>query len=733
MSMERRLIQLAVLISSIAASYLGFVSARFVVGDTADLAVAETQACSTETFDESPSNSRPNIVLIVLDDADAEMFSDPLLQAHFPNIRRIAAEGIRFENCHVTTPICAPSRASFLRGQYAHNTGVCVNDPATPMSNGFSGSYSEYKSRGLEKNDLSVWLQKLGYRTMLVGKYLHNNFDFKVPPGWDDFCCSLGNKYFQTTRYTKIENQAARFASLGAEEYRTQAEAAAAERLIQVGSSDSRPFFLYLTPMAPHEAENPSRRVEPTYRNLWPNLRPNAGPDFNEADLSDKLNLADAPPLTAAQIAKAEKLFRDRMLATKSVDDMVGRVYQALESAGVLDQTYIVFTSDHGFLIGQHRLFGKCLPYSAATHVPLFIRGPGIYPGQSAAHLIAHIDVAPTLVELAGGTPPKFVDGKSFAPLVNSPASHPARTWREPILIESWESAKCAGSPLVRPFYGLRTFDELYVEWANGISEYYSLATDPLELENQISDLSEPDRLRLAEAMYKTTHAQSEPIATVIPPEYKTAPLIGADAEISGYACDDRAVDRVDVTIQSTEGLRYWNGSTWQTERVSVPVELQRPAGMLTAWRYPLRLRRDAEHPVERILISAIATDDRGNESAESAPQSIQIDWLAPQTKVSVPLNHSSYPGEARINGHAWDNIHAVSVRMTLRDLCNRQYWDGRRWTASPSSVSLKINSKGKWHCILPTHPSRYGVWITAIDSVGNVDPTPATAVFEVK
>ncbi len=731
---QKRLIQICLLIAGLGAVYVGYLYSNV---QNAQEGLRETPATaareSLKRAHGANLPSQPNFVVIVLDDADVGMFSDDLLLAHFPNIRRVAAEGIRFDNCHVTTPICAPSRASFLRGQYAYNTGVRVNDPAAPLANGFSGSFSEYKNRGMERDDISVWLQALGYRTMLVGKYLHHNFDFQVPAGWDDFRYSLGNKYFRTGRFINSGNPSPRVAILGADRYRTRVEADDAVQLIRDASRDLQPFFLYLTPIAPHDADRPDKRVEPVYRDSWLNLRQAITPDFNETDVSDKTSFADVPLMTDAQVEGAHRMFRDRMLAVKSVDDMVGRVLSTLEATGALENTYVIFTSDHGFLTGQHRLFGKCLPYSRATNVPLFVRGPGIAKGQVARHLIAHIDVAPTLVELAGGKAPSFVDGKSFALLLKSPESHEPSTWREPILIESWESAKWLGKPWVRPFTALRSFNELYVQWADGGTEYYPLELDPWELENQVHTLDAAKQQLFADTMRQIKNVDVPPTATVVLPEYKLSAKIAMDSEMRGYADDNQSVERVDLVIQDAEGSRFWNGVRWQSESIRVPARINRPGGLLTEWRYELKLHQDPLQRVQRVAISAFATDSDGNESPTVNTQWIDVDYYCPETAIEKTINNGVFDREARIKGTAWDNVKPESVRVTLRDIPNQQYWNGSTWTPRAESIQLNVSDKGRWHYILPLHSGRYGLWINAVDAVGNIDPTPATAVFEIR
>ncbi len=192
-----------------------------------------------------PDLQQPNIVLINLDDADFDLFSAPMLEL-YPGIRRIATGGIHFTNLHVTTPFCGPSRASLFRGQYAHRTGVRVNIPESPLSLGFRGGYSEFLRQGHDRDELGVWMKQAGYRTMMIGKYHHNGFDFRKPPGWDDFFASNGGRYLQTYRFTTRDNPAGKKVRPASDIYRTDQEANDAVDLIR--QHGETPFFLYVAP-----------------------------------------------------------------------------------------------------------------------------------------------------------------------------------------------------------------------------------------------------------------------------------------------------------------------------------------------------------------------------------------------------------------------------------------------------------------------------------------------------
>jgi arylsulfatase A-like enzyme len=186
---------------------------------------------------------RPNIILINLDDADVDLFSPEILDHYLPNIKLLAVEGLNFTNCHVTTPLCGPSRTCLLRGQYAHRTGVKTNVAAGPMNNGFTGAYPVFQSRGYEQEHLGVWMQRAGYRTMMIGKYLHGRVNPDGLPGWDDLHICFGGAYYDTSRYSTRLPAGQRRRSIGKTRYRTVAEADEAVWMIeqQIQRNQERP------------------------------------------------------------------------------------------------------------------------------------------------------------------------------------------------------------------------------------------------------------------------------------------------------------------------------------------------------------------------------------------------------------------------------------------------------------------------------------------------------------
>ena len=198
------------------------------------------------------SAQKPNIILINLDDANQELFSEENLTNRFPHLNELAQRSVTFTNAHATTPLCGPSRACLLRAQYAHHCGIKVNEPNLPNAFGFTGGMRTYIERGYAENDLSTWMQDAGYHTIQIGKFLHSDNVFVVPEGWDDFYSSNGARYFETFRVTN-RNGFPQAEVTPPGEYRTNIEAADAVELInrRADSDEDKPFFMYLNSLGP--------------------------------------------------------------------------------------------------------------------------------------------------------------------------------------------------------------------------------------------------------------------------------------------------------------------------------------------------------------------------------------------------------------------------------------------------------------------------------------------------
>jgi N-acetylglucosamine-6-sulfatase len=418
----------------------------------------------------APAVAAPNVVIVETDDQRAaDLVAMPRTRA------LIGGEGVEFANSFVSLSECCPSRATLLTGQYAHNHGVrSVGAP-------FGGF------RRLDAAEtLAVWLQRAGYATGMVGKYLNGyGIDDRlvVPPGWTDFQALLGASTYRFYGY--LLNAGGTLVLPAA--YQTDEVTERSLDFIRRRAGDA-PFFLWTNYVAPHvgsprDLADP-RRVRstvpaPRHQGAFlgtPLPRP---PSFNEADVSDKpWRIRSRAPLKQWRIAALAETHRQRLASLLAVDEGVARIVETLRETGELDDTLLVFTSDNGFMAGEHRVAkGKLLPYEPSIRVPLLMRGPGIPRGERREQLVWNGDLAPTVLDAAGASAPFALDGRSLLPFARSAAAGDPRA----ILLEG--PPKRGTNGMLR-FTGVRTGRFKYVEHVFGATELYDLWRDPYELEN---------------------------------------------------------------------------------------------------------------------------------------------------------------------------------------------------------------------------------------------------------
>jgi arylsulfatase A-like enzyme len=399
-----------------------------------------------------------------------------------PNLKQYIKEpGLTFTRNYVTESLCCPSRVTILRGQYPHNTGILGN--VYPR-----GGFSKFYELGGENSTIATWLQAGGYRTMFAGKYLNQYpqpppgitlSDVYVPPGWTEWYgwIDVGYRYFN---YDIIENGLRVHYGSADQDYLTDV---LSRKAIDFLDRTDGPFFMYLAPAAPHQPATPA----PRHRTLFGNISARRTPSFNEADISDKpWPYRDVPLRTAAQINQIDELHRKRLRSMMAVDDMIKALVDKLQQKGQLSNTYIFFTSDNGFHMGEHRFApGKNTAYEEDIQVPLIVVGPGVRPGRQD-HITLNNDLAPTFADLAGVSIPAnyVVDGRSIRPLFSATA--PVQSWRTNFLTETSFNYFLGGLRTISP-----TANSLYVEYTlNGQRassfnrEFYDLAVDPYQLQN---------------------------------------------------------------------------------------------------------------------------------------------------------------------------------------------------------------------------------------------------------
>jgi N-acetylglucosamine-6-sulfatase len=414
---------------------------------------------------------RPNVVMIMTDDQTVESMRV------MPNVKTLLADqGVTFDNNFVSYSLCCPSRATYLTGQYAHNHGVWGNSAP-------NGGYYKLDST----NTLPVWLNRAGYQTMHIGKYL-NGYGTRnareVPPGWGLWYGSVDPTTYRYYNYTLNENGTTVNYGTGVANYQTDVYARKAVGLIAAQAADPRPFFLSVAFLAPHaggprDPDDPAGQATPSpaprHRNLFRTQPLPAPPSFNEADVSDKpAAIRNRPLLTTARINKIRENYQQRLESLLAVDEAVAQIVNQLAAIGKLDQTYIIFTSDNGFMHGEHRVpQGKVVLYEPSIRVPLIIRGPNLPAGVHRSQFVENIDLAPTIVDATDVQPARVMDGKSLLPFAKDPILHSGRD----LLLET-------------PTYAaIRTPNWLYAEHVTGEKELYNLARDRDELNSVHNDL----------------------------------------------------------------------------------------------------------------------------------------------------------------------------------------------------------------------------------------------------
>ena len=404
----------------------------------------------------TPPQQRPNILLIITDDQRPES-----LAAMPQTLARIAAEGVQFRNAFATTAICAPSRASLLTGQYAHRHGLVDNGGAATFDHAAT---------------LGPHLAARGYRTGFFGKYLNDNLALgeRSLPGWDawhTFLEAAGGTYFGFRL-----NQNGHFTTFPANAYSTDVLADLLEGFVR--DSAGRPFFAVFAPFAPHAPAAPAARHSGQF-DVLPPWRP---PNWQEADVSTKPSYVrwHQTVVTPAEVSERDALRQRGFETLLAVDEAIDRITALLDELDIAGETVIVFTSDHGLHWGEHWLGTKFTAYEEAIRVPLLMRIPGVQPAVRD-EMVAHIDLAPTLLELAGSSPTEAQDGTSLVPLLTG---SPSAARRE-LLIEN------SSGYVIRANRALRTPHWKYIETREDVGfarELYDLDRDPFELTNLAAD-----------------------------------------------------------------------------------------------------------------------------------------------------------------------------------------------------------------------------------------------------
>ncbi len=426
------------------------------------------------------SPAHPNIILVNLDDASCGQLLG------FRSLRRysrhLGMKQVDFSNAYVTTPSCCASRASLLTGRYAHNTGILYTQERPPGAR--NGGATAFKALGLDRSTIATWLRRVGYRTHLIGKYLNSYNEVEppgdIPPGWDNWHAvyrfGLGGYY----SIQLAEN--GRIVTYGnsAQDYSTDLYTALALGAI-ASTPSQQPLFLYYAPSAPHAPATPA----PRHGGLFSDLVAPRSPGFGEADVNDKPLWIRNLPWDRDRELYCDTVFRSGARSLASVDEGLVAMLFVMNALGRLNNTVLIITNDNGFSFGEHRHLAKGCAYEAAVHIPLLVmsRNPELIPESlTRDEIVANIDIAPTVVDLAGITNTTTpIDGESLLPLFRADGS----ISRRDLLIEHWSGPDDEGNSFDIPTWaGVVDPEWKYVELSTGEFELYDRLSDGFELDN---------------------------------------------------------------------------------------------------------------------------------------------------------------------------------------------------------------------------------------------------------
>jgi N-acetylglucosamine-6-sulfatase len=423
----------------------------------------------------SPTASRPNILFVMTDDQPKDtMIAMPEVSA------RVRDMGMSLQNAYVSESLCCPSRASILRGQYPHNTGVERDGPP-------NGGVQTFRGNGKESSTIATLLEQSGYATGLVGKYMNGYDASYTPPGWS---------YWYAKADASTPGDPARendtvidYAGKPGNWGDRLDEKAMGFLDHSTDQASDGPFALFFWSAQPHLQAGD---YADHYAHMYTRAALPSKPSFDEADVSDKPQwVQDLPRISSGDRDQLTQWRRNQLRSVRQVDDTVGKMLDLLNQRGELDNTYIVFTTDNGTHMGEHRWFGyhgaKNTAYEEAANVPMYVRGPGVVGGSTSGKLVLNNDLAPTFARIAGLAPPSYVDGRSLLPVWGRNGA----AWRTAILNER----PIQEANPIPAYRAAITRRYTYVEYDTSEKELYNRKNDPYELVNAYAPAAPPTGL----------------------------------------------------------------------------------------------------------------------------------------------------------------------------------------------------------------------------------------------
>ncbi|KAL2065831.1 hypothetical protein VTL71DRAFT_3501 [Oculimacula yallundae] len=452
----------------------------------------------------SSNKSKPNIVFILTDDQDVHLSSldyMPFVKKH------ILDRGTYFNKHYCTTAVCCPSRITLWTGKSAHNTNITdVNPPY--------GGYPKFVTQGFNEAYLPVWLQQSGYNTYYTGKLFNvhtvDNYDKPYAAGFtgsdfllDPYTYNYMNSTFQYTGETPKSYEG---------QYSTDVLAQKAFKLLDDAVKAENPFFLTLAPIAPHANIQMNGSVlddghtfkfgspvpAERHKHLFKNEKVPRTASFNPDKPSGANWVLELKQQNQTVVEYNDHFYRQRLRALQAVDEMVDELFNRLETHGIMDNTYIIYSSDNGFHIGQHRLQpGKSCGYEEDINIPLIIRGPGVAEGYATDIVTTHTDLAPTFFDLLGIPQRDDFDG-TVIPVTKAGIKNESERRREHINVEYWGFAGGEGRYDHDILHENNTYKAIrisgpdynlyYSIWCNNEHELYDMNIDPSQMHNILSN-----------------------------------------------------------------------------------------------------------------------------------------------------------------------------------------------------------------------------------------------------
>ncbi len=442
------------------------------------------------TGDGAVASDKPNILFFLTDDLAWDLVS------HMPNVLAMQKKGMTFSHYFVTESLCCPSRSSIFTGKYPHGTGVLANS-------GVQGGYAAFEDGGNELTTFATALASEGYHEKMMGKYL-NGYDPQKnskDPGWTDWAVA-GDGYPEYHYYLNQNGTAVYYGDAGSD-YLTDVLHGMA---VAYATPANAPFVLEVATFAPHAPYTPAPQDVGTYD---AGLPPN--PSFNVPNTNPPGWLEVHKPLGPGEIKQLNDAFDLRVEAVQAVDRMIGDMMAKLAASGLAKSTYVVFSSDNGYHMGQHTLLaGKQTAFDTDIHVPLIVVGPGVPAGAVDDHVVENIDLCPTFADLGGAPALPTADGHSLVDLIHGKS---VSDWRNVLLVEHKGGTMDPADPdneqnadggpgsgpdpttydairMVSPAGDGGVHETVFVSYVDGETEYYDINADPYEMTNTVGGLA---------------------------------------------------------------------------------------------------------------------------------------------------------------------------------------------------------------------------------------------------